>query len=274
MEKPSRIHVESRMIKSFVTYFLVISAVMIFAVLALYFTKFHGSLSTDIAIWGQSGDYIGGVLNPMLAFLSLFALCVTLLHQNAISKEEYRLAALSQFESLLFNLIHLHRECVSSLKRVRYDILSGNQVFEGRDCFVRLLQEVVGSHNSNNAETPTIDSLSRAYSIVYALHGSETHVGQYFRNLYHIFKYISDSNVLTHVERIKYAKIVRAQLSTPETALLFFNCLHTNGQRFMRYVQNYALLQELSSSDIGIDGLDQSLMEAIFGRESFYDSEG
>jgi len=42
-----------------------------------------GSLtfSSDVATWGQFGDFVGGTTNPLLAFLSLLALCHTILLQ-------------------------------------------------------------------------------------------------------------------------------------------------------------------------------------------------
>jgi uncharacterized membrane protein len=39
-------------------------------------------ISLDTAVWGAFGDYIGGILNPIFAFLSFTALVITLLYQN------------------------------------------------------------------------------------------------------------------------------------------------------------------------------------------------
>jgi hypothetical protein len=46
------------------------------------------------AVWGQLGDYIGGVLNPMLSFLTLFLLIKTLqLQQVQIRQSKSTIAA-------------------------------------------------------------------------------------------------------------------------------------------------------------------------------------
>jgi len=46
--------------------------------LAIYFIKFHGSLSDLQGDWGTFGDFFGGVLNPILSFLALIAILVTI----------------------------------------------------------------------------------------------------------------------------------------------------------------------------------------------------
>lgn len=52
--------------------------------IAAYFyrSQFDGSLSTRQEVWGQFGDFMGGTLNPILAFLSLIALLVTIKIQS------------------------------------------------------------------------------------------------------------------------------------------------------------------------------------------------
>lgn len=44
---------------------------------AIYFLKFHGDLSNNQSIWGTFGDFLGGVLNPILSFLGFVALIIT-----------------------------------------------------------------------------------------------------------------------------------------------------------------------------------------------------
>lgn len=66
------------------------------AVFGLYFIQFSsGSLSTDQAVWGQFGDFVGGTANPILAFLTLSALVLTIILQSkqlSISSRELELS--------------------------------------------------------------------------------------------------------------------------------------------------------------------------------------
>lgn len=46
--------------------------------IAFYFYRFHGSLSTDAAVWGQFGDFLGGLTNPLISLAGLAAVVATL----------------------------------------------------------------------------------------------------------------------------------------------------------------------------------------------------
>lgn len=59
-----------------------IAILAVSAVLLTYFYRWSGPVSGEHQIWGQFGDYVGGVLNPFLAFLALTALLLTLRVQS------------------------------------------------------------------------------------------------------------------------------------------------------------------------------------------------
>ncbi len=98
-----RIHEEVRKTKDVRTAFKVIgkslawlwlyvivalSVFSVFAYLAIFYAAHNGEgLSTDPAVWGQAGDFFGGMLNPFLAFCSFMALLYTI----RIQSEELRL---------------------------------------------------------------------------------------------------------------------------------------------------------------------------------------
>jgi len=47
----------------------------------------------------------------------------------------------------------------------------------------------------------------------------------YFRNLYHILKFINESELISETEKCHYSKFVRSQLSEAELIVLFYNSL-------------------------------------------------
>jgi hypothetical protein len=51
-------------------------------VAGVYFAKFGGGLNSDQQVWGQFGDYVGGLLNPVFAFLALIGFLATLIIQT------------------------------------------------------------------------------------------------------------------------------------------------------------------------------------------------
>jgi phage host-nuclease inhibitor protein Gam len=65
--------------------------------------------------------------------------------------------------------------------------------------------------------------IREAYTAAAALHIDK--YSHYFRNLYHILKFIKESPLVDDLERNRYAKIVRSQLSEVELVALFYNSL-------------------------------------------------
>lgn len=64
-------------------------------VFIFYFMNFTGELTTEHERWGTFGDFVGGKLNPLLSFLGLLALLLTVVLQNRqieISSNELELS--------------------------------------------------------------------------------------------------------------------------------------------------------------------------------------
>ena len=59
-----------------------IAVLLIFSAVTVYFHYFRGEVLVEHDKWGQFGDYVGGVLNPIFGFLGLIALLLTLKLQS------------------------------------------------------------------------------------------------------------------------------------------------------------------------------------------------
>jgi hypothetical protein len=92
----------------------------------------------------------------------------------------------------------------------------------------------------------------------------ETDLGPYFRLLYHAFRHIEKSE-LSEEEKQRYAKIVRAHLSSSELTLLFFNCHSSFGEGFKAWIEKYELLKHIRP-DVRARNIwmDQNLSERAF----------
>jgi hypothetical protein len=218
--------------------------------LALYLYRFAGPLSDSQATWGEFGDYMGGTLNPILTFLTLLALLVTIVLQAQelhLSTKELRHSSralraqsttlqLQQFENAFFQLLHLHDSIVNALHTHDHN----NRVANGRDCF-RVFVDHFHHIQRVQVDKTSLESLQTTYS---AFHDQRQHqVGHYFRLLYNIIKFVDNAPI----ENKKfYTNLVRAQLSADELSLLFWNCLSQLGKgRFKPLVEKYALLKTL-----------------------------
>jgi hypothetical protein len=68
--------------------------------------------------------------------------------------------------------------------------------------------------------------------------GHQSRLGHYFRQLFQLVKYIDDQpkELLTYFDKYQYIKTLRAQLSTQEQTLLFFNSLSDLGKPWEKEV--------------------------------------
>jgi len=107
--------------------YLVFSALIIIAVFSAYIIKFYlilnYNISNDSATWAQLGDYAGGLLNPILSFISIALLIKSLNLQNeanaSLRRELNRNAKnekLRSFETLFFNMINSQKDLFESFK--------------------------------------------------------------------------------------------------------------------------------------------------------------
>ena len=90
-------------------------------------------------------------------------------------------------------------------------------------------------------------------------------LGHYFRNLYHLFKYVNNCDVLKDTSDIfkdkdneqttknkrRYTSMARAQLSQYELALLFYNGISDYGcEDFKPLIEKYGLLENFNTEDL------------------------
>lgn len=62
--------------------------------------------------------------------------------------------------------------------------------------------------------------------------GHQHRLGHYFRHLFQSYKYLNNQNDLTSEENYFFGKTLRAQLSTYEQAILFFNSISSIGMKW------------------------------------------
>ena len=246
-------------------------AALIFAVVAtvLYINQFGSSLSGNHERWAQFGDYIGGVLGAIFAFLGLIALLLTLWvqsHELRVSSEELRKSALAlrdqneslkqqNFENRFFNMLSLYNEIVNGIDlRTKGEVTSS-----GRDClkvfYERLKKEFESALRGDS--TNYKEGLLSGYERFYEKHSHE--LGHYFRNIYRILKFIEESDVSRKKE---YSGILRAQLSNPELALLFYNGITERGRKLKSLAEKYALFENLEPNQLVRQVEDSSFYES------------
>lgn len=78
---------------------------------------------------------------------------------------------------------------------------------------------------------------------------NQNYMSVYSRNMYNAIKLIDQSRLLSEEEKVRYVKVLRAQLSNAELYVLFFNLLSRFGKKWIdnKYVVKYQLIQNLPS---------------------------
>lgn len=236
-------------------------------VLAAYAWNFWGPLAKDQGKWGQFGDYVGGLLNPTFSLLALLALLATLglqIRELRLSVKELRNSAealtkqnetLRQqtFEGTFFQSLRMHNDIVASMEVLSLSL-------KGRACFQHYLSELEGSLIKHGA-IDKYDVFLSCYDIFYLEHQAE--LGHYFRLLYNIVKLVKRTD---GIDRRFYTNLVRAQLSSAELKLIFYNCLSSRGsEKFKPLVEEFALLKTMPNDALPVKNLLHSYSPAAFG---------
>ncbi|MEJ6023939.1 putative phage abortive infection protein [Ramlibacter sp. PS4R-6] len=95
--------------------------------------------------------------------------------------------------------------------------------------------------------------LDKAYA--FADEGSERRLAHYFRNLYHVLRFVDDAAELEPHEKKTYARMVRAQLSNEELVAVLYNALARGSSEFgypkmLALVRKYDLLQNVYAGSV------------------------
>ena len=152
------------------------------------------------------------------------------------------------FENTFFQLLRLHNDIVNSIDLVDKDT---NRITKGRDCFnifySRLWKVYRAQTKIKDAkQLSSLSQLNEVYMEFYSSYSSE--LGHYFRSLYNIVKFVKNSEV---GDKNLYTNLVRAQLSSYELLLMFYDCLSEMGNmKFKPLTVEFNLLKHLQEKKL------------------------
>lgn len=226
----------------------------------------------SISKYNELGDFIGGITAPFLSTVTLVLLYLTYRSQKEevaqsrqVLENQTETLNKQQFETTFFNMLNLHHDIVKTIDLKKKDrtlhemrqeahgLIAENpkETVYGRDCFrtfyegykVEYGKVVKEKHETNTYGYQEI--INKAYENYYKRHQSD--LGHYFRNLYHVFKLIKRSEVKNKKE---YASLVRAQLSSHELLMLFYNSLSDQGEKFKPLIEEFHILKGMPEDDL------------------------
>ncbi|CAK1803463.1 Phage abortive infection protein [Vibrio crassostreae] len=295
-----------------VNWIIFIAVVAVIVVFSAFVDKFGIGYWDKVEEWAQTGDFFGGILNPIFAFLSLILIAYTLmqnkkaleqskvaleqskdaLKQNEsaleVGNEELKLSRIEfsksvealesqvdqfnfqRFENTFFNMLTLQNEIlntvvfnstsISPLKNPK------NESSTSRAAFSSILRWIDGEDENEDEQFATLSNYD-----LFQVQANQV-VGHYYRNLYQIIKFIDDSG-LCDDDKEKYARILRAQLSSDEIAVLFFNCLSpkVDSGQFKSFVITYKMLEHLTVDPFFHIGYARISTQLVYVPESFFE---
>lgn len=204
-----------------------------------------------VAFLGQKQQLLNQQLEIMYSQLEVKYTRLELSGQKEEMIEQNNTLRQQKFENTFFQLLNLFNSIVNSL-----DVRNRSTkvvTTSGRDCFEVFFKRINlhlntiiygNSSGSGDLSKCSIKQAVEAYDRFYS--NDKSDMSHYFRTIYHIIKFIDTSDI---DNKKQYTSIVRAQLSSYEQILLFYNCLHENGiEKFKPLIETYALFKNIDSS--------------------------
>jgi len=209
--------------------------------------------------FGAWGDFFGGVLNPILTFLTFMGLLMTIVLQKkelkearieftrqseALEQQQYEMTAQS-FDNKFFQMLDLFNFVKINVK----------SKFDFKKQRVKLEEYIV-----NELEQQEEDVDKNFYSFfesnfVRFNNEYDTSFKHYFLNLFQLLKFIDD-NADSLEDAKEYSNIIRAQLSKDELVLLLLNCIGVQKfttNDYQKLVEKFEFFEHLRWNDLTIN---------------------
>ncbi|MGL4232790.1 MAG: putative phage abortive infection protein [Casimicrobium sp.] len=231
--------------------------------------------------WGQFGDYIGGIMNPLIAFAALYALVVSIRIQRRELKDTRKelssqgvTARQQRAEQRFFDLLKLYEETVRALNVVMWrrkgdefspEMNTGKSALRAMVSLPLYMQPAsVSDTNPLQRELLQAQFSGEAHDLKLAFDNWSPFLDHYFRVLFTILR---EAKSLLDDEHFRYVKFLRAQLNRDELILLALNMLfNEEGKKMRPYANQYGLLKHLPKG--AFRAYAETLLEAeVFGQK-------
>lgn len=235
--------------------FAISSFIILLFVFGLYFYNFALlGLSNNQELWGQFGDFIGGTLNPILAFLSFIALLYTIkiqteelglsrkeleetkeeLKESRIAQQEQseslklqnEATKLQMFENTFYNLLSQHNNILEKLNYLDSNIDTQ-------------FKEILGDLSSNNKDL-SYENICYKFKI-----RNKGTMKIYFMTLFQLLKFIDIESKELSIDASLYTNIIRATLDDKVLILLSLNNIINKYEKYIELIIKYKFLKHL-----------------------------
>ncbi|MCF0178681.1 MAG: putative phage abortive infection protein [Bacteroidales bacterium] len=269
-----------------------------FCILLMLNRIYDSGLPVDETLFGTYGDFVGGVIGTIVALYSAYLLVRTFENQasanadnrkvnesvvranNAAivaSQMEGYLNQLGRFDSLFNSLLSSYLKALDS-----YKYKDDAEFIQGRNAFERLTENFINTNFENKNEYQR-----RCYAAVeeyvdFYAH-NRTQLSVHLRLLYLAVSFIAESE-LEEDDKVRYAKLIRGQMSDAEMLIVRYNCLSDYGKKMREYCNTFNLTKHVPimhllefkkyythlQNKLKEKGLDNTLPELVGGLEAMF----
>ncbi|WP_345989308.1 putative phage abortive infection protein [Chryseobacterium sp. Chry.R1] len=181
---------------------------------------------------GTFGDMFGAA-NALFTGLSFVGLIVTILLQRRDINNQRDLSNVQNFENTFFQMLSLYSNFVTTVER---DDLKGRKYLNRLSWdFMHSLRELCYSKG-----TIDLTEVRNLYIEIHQVHRSE--MDHHLRILYSIIELIDTSE---RIDKMKYFRIFKANLSLDEIALLYYGCLYNNDLIVKNMIEKFPIFEDL-----------------------------
>ena len=205
----------------------------------------------DGSVWGEFGDFIGGVIGTIIAYISIRLLVATLNTQtygNAITKEA---ADLSSSESKLQRLNANFQMLLGLYQKALANFDTASQEAEAHGGLLYLKSKkdaIIGAFNNIEDNYGLRNQAAiKCFNDFYIENRQVASV--YFRIIYRILELVFQADIDTE-DKAKYAKMLRCQLSEEELFFIRYNAMTSNGANMRKYLNQYNMMKHLPEVEL------------------------
>lgn len=256
--------------------FVFVFAILIVLAFAFKFAKHP--ISDSIGDWGTFGDYVGGLLNPVVGLATVLLVIISIVTQQKelrASLKEMQSAneatARMSFEQSMFAWLENYHSQIKGIERGEYkgrmvlqDLYQQNlsplrtvalggtylniPVFFDSDAtaneaYMRInVPSPIGLRQMGERQFFAVIEYQKLY------HAHKSDFDAPFRTLYRLIRWV-DESPMTIGKKWHYCALIRSQLSWAELVFLYYNGLIREGEKLATYANKYALFDNLVSSD-------------------------
>ncbi|MDP3324442.1 MAG: putative phage abortive infection protein [Hydrogenophaga sp.] len=232
--------------------------------------------------WGSFGDYVGGLLNPLVSTFTLYVAVkvwqlqkVELQQTKDELKKQAKTAEQQRQEQRFFDLLNVYYKTVGSLHVVPnpYAKADQKQTFTGKEAIRAWLSSSGGlweftrekgsyvSRSANDIEhSQSVETMKRMLH-EWEAHQATEYFGAYLRTIEHI---LMEAEHLLGTQDLRYVGLFKAQLSRTELILIGFHLwLDSGAEKQWKQAEKYSLLSHLPSGDLRV-ALEDDLPPGVF----------